>query len=111
MYSRKLGMSDEQGSRSLESFNERLREQYAQKRKPTIPTVHTPEKPNEEAIAEKGSEESFNSLIEQAKSGLSNLKIGLDFESILILGLILLILSDADVPDLVLIGVLLSLIF
>ncbi|MBQ9976948.1 MAG: hypothetical protein IJP16_10595 [Clostridia bacterium] len=111
MYSRKLGMSDEQGSKSLESFNERLREQYAQKRKPTVPTVHTPDKQNEEAVHENGSEKSLDSLIEQAKSGLSNLKIGLDFESILILGLILLILTDADVPDLVLIGVLLSLIF
>ncbi len=104
-------MSDDQSGGSLESFNERLREQYAQKRRSTVPIVHTSEKQNEEAVSEKGSEKSLNSLIEQAKSGLSNLKIGLDFESILILGLILLILTDADVPDLVLIGVLLSLIF
>ena len=110
MYSRKLGMSNENNNGSLESFNERLREQYAQKRRVTVPTVHTPEKQSEET-EEKVSENSLNSLIEQAKSGLSHLKIGLDFESILILGLILLILSDADVPDLILIGVLVSLIF
>lgn len=107
MYSRKLGVSDEHASKSLESFNERLREQYAQKRKTHVqqaikkadvePTSNT-----------KGSLDDF---IQNAKTALTGLNLELDFDSVLLLGVIILILTDANPPDLVLIGILASLIF
>ena len=107
MYSRKLGFSDENGAKSLESFNERLREQYKQKIKQTPISNNNSDKAVE-TVAEKNTLEGF---IESAKSGLSNLNIDLDFDSILLLGVIILILTDANPPDLVLIGILASLIF
>ena len=108
MYSRKLGVSDENGAKSLESFNERLREQYTQKRKPQQTFNNNDKSAN--AVEKKNTLEDF---IENAKSGLSNLNIDLDldFDSVLLLGVIILILTDANPPDLVLIGILASLIF
>ena len=107
MYSRKLGVSDENTSKSLESFNERLREQYAQKRKPpTQPTV------TEESVKPSGEiKGGLIGFIENASNALSGLNMSLDFDSVLLLGIIILILTDANSPDLVLIGILASLIF
>ena len=106
MYSRKLGVSDENGAKSLESFNERLREQYTQKRNPQQTFNNNDKSAN--AVEKKNTLEDF---IENAKSGVSNLNIDLDFDSVLLLGVIILILTDANPPDLVLIGILASLIF
>lgn len=107
MYSRKLGVSEEIGSKSLESFNERLREQYTQKRRtPVQQAVKEPE--IEPTSDNKGTLDDF---IQNAKTTLSGLNIDLDFDSVLLLGIIILILTDARPPDLVLIGILASLIF
>jgi hypothetical protein len=112
VYSRTLGISNEQRPGNLETFNERLREQYAQKKKIATPLSRADDKPltSDKAInAEK--EDTGGDLIERAKSGLSNLNIEFDFETILIIGLILLILNDADAPDLILLAVLAAIIF
>ena len=111
MYSRRLGISDENSSGNLESFNERLREQYAQKRKLPTPVIQKTEKEPSDEIKTEKPQSSLGSLIEKAEEGLTNLKLGLDFESILILGIILLIIADTDTPDLILLGILISLIF
>ncbi len=107
MYSRKLGVSDENTSKSLESFNERLREQYAQKRKPPM---LQPVKEAED-IPKSDNNSSLDDFIQNAKATLSGLNLDLDFDSVLLLGIIVLILTDANPPDLVLIGILASLIF
>lgn len=107
MYSRKLGVSDENTSKSLESFNERLREQYAQKRKtPMLQAVK-----EAEDIPKSDNNSALDDFIQNAKATLSGLNLDLDFDSVLLLGIIVLILTDANPPDLVLIGILASLIF
>ncbi len=110
MYSRKLGIADggEESRKSLENFNKSLREQYSKKRNAVI----TERAAESTATQEKHVEESstISSVIDTAKSFISNLDINIDFETLLIIGLILLILSDADTVDLVLLGILTSLI-
>ena len=107
MYSRKLGVSSEQTSKSLESFNERLREQYTQKINASVQISTSPSE-DTRPHQSKGALEEF---IDNATNALSGLSINLDFDNILILGIIILILTDANPPDLVLIGILASLIF
>ena len=99
MYSRKLGISE--SNTSNDSFNNRLREQWTQKRVAVSPY---------EAKKESNSDSSLENIVEKAKSGLSGLNIDIDFDTILILGLILLIIADADIPDILLLGILASLI-
>ena len=110
MYSRKLGISENNNSSgNLEKFNEHLREQYDRKRKNINPTMHSP---STTAIQQSDEPQtSVNSLIENAKSGLSNLNFNIDSQTIIILGLIIVLLTDADLPDLILLGILASLIF
>ena len=110
MYSRKLGIATETIETNNDSFNERVREQWSQKRKgvPSIPTVQeTPTQPK----SKDSEKSSLSSIVDNAKNALSNLSINLDVETIIILGLILLIITDTDVPDLVLLSVLMSLVF
>ncbi len=113
MYSRKLGISeDADKTGNLEKFNEKLREQYSQKRNFPKAEVHEKEKKVEmPKYSEKNEGKSIGDFINNAKTELSNLNFRIDFENILILGIILIILTDTDAPDLVLLLILISLIF
>lgn len=112
MYSRKLGISeDADKTGNLEKFNEKLREQYSQKRNFPKVEVHEKEKKVEMPKYSENEGKSIGDFINNAKTELSNLNFRIDFENILILGIILIILTDTDAPDLVLLLILISLIF
>lgn len=115
MYSRRLGIYPEtKQENNVEKFNENLREQYNQKRRTTahvtdkIPVNATLVPIQNEKNDE--SENGIDKILNSAKNFISNLNLNVDFETILILGLIVLILTDTDIPDLVLLGILVALI-
>lgn len=112
MYSRRLGMNpDTKQENNVGSFNEVLREQYIQKRKTSVlPKESTPVTTLVPAQNEPKEESGIDKVLNNAKSFISNLNLNVDFETILIIGLIVLILTDTDVPDLVLLGILVALI-
>ena len=109
MYSRKLGISDEpQNAGGIEKFNQSLREQYLKKRKNITPTMLTQEQTTPTAASEK---KSLDSLIKTAESGLTGLNIDMDFDILLIAGLIVVLLAGSETPDLILLGALASILF
>ncbi len=109
MYSRALGVTNGDESRkSLEKFNSGLREQYTRK-KAVIPPASQKED-NTAKSDTPAPQGAISQYIASAKGALENLDIKIDFDTMLIIGLILLILADSDSIDIVLLGVLASLI-
>lgn len=115
MYSRRLGIYPEtKQENNVEKFNENLREQYNQKRRTTaLSTEKNPVNASLLPIQNESKEDSENGIdkiLNSAKNFVSNLNLNVDFETLLILGLIVLILTDTDIPDLVLLGILIAVI-
>ena len=107
MYSRSLGMTNNTQN-EVEKFNQNLRAQYSQKKKSFNPSIQ-----KETADAPDKTDEvrgSVSNFIESIESGIKSLDIKIDFETILIIGLILILLTDTASPDIVLLGILVSLI-
>ena len=103
MYSRSLITNTTDGKSPLESFNENLREQYNRKRS---------FKPHE-ITSVKESEPVHNSLtpiIESTKESLERIMTISDIDDIVIIALIVFLLSDGANNDLILIGILISLL-
>ncbi len=109
MYSRSLGVMNN-SENGVEKFNQNLRHQYSQKRKTLTPVLQETGAKKEESTPQASEKGSALNFIENLQSGISNLNLNIDFETVLIIGLILLMLTDTDVPDLVLLGILVSLI-
>lgn len=107
MYSRSLGIFNEQKTSSgIESFNKSLREQYKRKSLPVAEATV-----EEEALTTLPSPEQKESIIENASEILSGIGKGIDFDTLLIIGIILVLITQADNPDLILVGALASVIF
>ena len=107
MYSRSLGIFNEQkASSGIESFNKSLREQYKRKSLP-VAEVETEETgPNRIQ-----SPDTEKSTIEKASELLSGIGKGIDFDTLIIIGIILILITQTDTPDLILVGALASVIF
>ena len=104
MYSRAVGiLNEKKESLGVESFNKSIREQY--KRKALSKPSENSEKPN--VTDEKKKEVQ---LLDKAQDALSSFQ-GIDFDSILVIGLILILITQAETPDLILLGALASVIF
>ena len=108
MYSRTLGILDDKKSNpSIESFNRNIREQYKKKRNPLTESVLQESEPKTKTEPQT----SEASALERATQLLSGVGNGLDFDTLLIIGIILILLTQTEAPDLILLGALASVIF